>query len=98
LSGGSLVRTFRRFGATPRGSHSQGDAVLLKYIHGRCCPAETFKGDAVLLEYCGEISPAFSLVFQFLLRCDLTWPDLYCVADLQLMVAMLTGCKMYGRL
>ena len=33
LSGGSLFRTFRRFGvATPRGRHSQGDAVLLKYI------------------------------------------------------------------
>jgi len=39
-------------------------------------------GDAVLLEYCGEIAPAFCLVFQFLLSCDLMWPDLYCVADL----------------
>src|SRR6218665_3951141 len=58
--GGSVVRTFRRFGvATPRGSHSQGYAVLLKYIHGLCCSAEIYMGEAVLLEYCGEISPAF---------------------------------------
>jgi len=39
-------------------------------------------GDVVLLEYCGEIFHAFSPVFQFLLSCDLMWPDLYCVADL----------------
>jgi len=39
-------------------------------------------GDAVLLEYCGEISPAFSPVFQFLLSCDLMWPDLFCITEL----------------
>ena len=34
LSGGSLVRTFRRFGVlTPRARHSQGDAVLLEYTY-----------------------------------------------------------------
>ena len=63
--GGSLVRTCRRFGvATPRGSHSQGYAVLLKYIHAveiHTCSAEIYMGEAVLLEYCGEISPVFSL-------------------------------------
>src|SRR6218665_606296 len=85
---GSLVRTFRRFGvATPRGSHSQGYAVLLKYIHAveiHTCSAEIYMGEAILLEYCGKISPTFSPVglFQFLLSCDLMWTDLYCVADL----------------
>src|SRR6218665_2244838 len=74
--------------ATPRGRHSRGDAVLLKYIHGRCSSAEIHTW-AMLFCWSvahGEVSPAFSSVFQFLLSCDLMWPDLYCVADL------LNGC------
>ena len=65
-------------------THSQGYAVLLKYIHERYCDVEIYMGETVLLEYCGEISPAFPPVglFQFLLSCGLMWPDLYCVADL----------------
>jgi len=50
---------------------------------------------AVLLEYCGQIAPAFFRMFQFLFSCDFMWPYLYCVADLLYSIAMLTGCKMY---
>jgi len=55
------------------GRHSQGSS-----LPGRCCDAEIYMGDGVLLEYCGEISPTFLPVFQFLLSCDLMWPLLRC--------------------
>src|SRR6218665_3263288 len=61
LFGDSLVRAFRRFGvASPRDSHSQGDAVLLKYIHGRCCSAEIYTW-AML--FCWSIVVEFVLPF-----------------------------------
>src|SRR6218665_2392427 len=56
LSGDSLVRTFRQFGvATPRGSHSLGDAALLKYIR------------AMLLcwSIVGKLPPRFPLYLNF---------------------------------
>jgi len=47
-----MKRILYRFGVTtPRGRHSQSDAVLLKYIHGRYCDVEIYKGHAVLQEY-----------------------------------------------
>src|SRR6218665_4035540 len=55
LFGDSLVRAFRRFGvASPRDSHSQGDAALLKYIEGRFCWSIVAK-----------LPPRFPLYFNF---------------------------------
>jgi len=50
----------------------KGDAVLLKFKHGRCCSAGVL----------WQNFPAFPPVFHFLLSCNLMWADLYCVADL----------------
>ena len=54
-----MKRILYRFGvAATRSRHSQSDSVLLK--------CRLYIGDVALLEYCGEISLAFSHAFQFL--------------------------------